>query len=299
MERYNPTRLELAGRDEVARSIFTEVQDGRGTAEGGVYLSVAHLPAAQIEERLPTMLEQFLAVGIDIRKEPMQIHPTMHHMMGGVRTDDQGATTIKGLYAAGEVAGGDHGGNRLGGNALASCQVMGRRAAIAAARFAKALETPLPIDQDAVEFELDVLNSFLTGNQTGGTDGDARVGPDEVHEELRALMWAKVGIKRNEADLEQAAQALSRLESEIQSVVSASGDHTAFNRQWVACMEVENMVLTARAIVHAALLRRESRGAHFRYDYPAPMPGWERRNIVLRIGPQNRFKQQIVDQSIL
>jgi len=291
MERYNPQRLELAGRDEVARSIFTEVQEGRGTEAGGVYLSVAHLSPHIIEERLPTMLEQFLAVGVDIRKEPMQIHPSMHHMMGGVRIDEWGKTNIPGLYAAGEVSGGDHGGNRLGGNALASCQVMGRRAALGAAEWAKSVQPAnSQIDQNQIESELRTLGVYLSD----GTSTPAG-SPDDVHDELRELMWSNVGIKRTAEQLQAAQVELERLH-EAAKKIRLNSAHTAFHRQWVACLELENMIVTAKAIVVAALLREESRGAHYRYDFPKPVAEWEFRNIVLDVTTTG-FDHTIVNQS--
>ncbi len=128
MTRYDPERMELSTRDVVSRSIATEILEGRGTGHGGVYLDVTHLPASQIESRLPVMLEQFLKFGVDIRVEPMEVAPTAHHIMGGLRIRPDGATTVKGLFACGEVAGGVHGANRLGGNALAETQVFGKRA---------------------------------------------------------------------------------------------------------------------------------------------------------------------------
>jgi fumarate reductase (CoM/CoB) subunit A len=290
MERYNPQRLELAGRDEVARSIFTEVEEGRGTDSGGVYLSVAHLPAHQIEERLPTMLEQFLAVGVDIRKESMQIHPSMHHLMGGIRIDEWGATTLPGLYAAGEVAGGDHGGNRLGGNALAACQVMGKRAAESAANFATSHPLPaIPISQ--ITAELNRINHFLTPV----TD---RISPDHLHEQLQATMWEKVGIKRSTIPLDEAAGRLSDFQLTLQKQTRALNTQTAFNRQWIACLELANMLDTAEAVVYAAALRTESRGAHYRYDYPTPTDQWDRQNIILKRAGAS-FTHTLVRQSDL
>lgn len=302
MERYNPQRLELAGRDEVARAIFTEVQEGRGTAVNGAYLSVAHLPAHVIEERLPTMLEQFLAVGVDIRKEPMQIHPSMHHMMGGVRTDDQGATNVPGLYAAGEVAGGDHGGNRLGGNALASCQVMGRRAATGAAAWAKGHETLPEVDHAEVTRQLGIIAAQLGVDSAVTISTHRRLPPDVLHEQLQTLMWDKVGIKRDQAQLDEAAKELAVMRATLEESVSAAGGHTAFNREWVACMELENMIDIARTIVFAAGIRQESRGAHYRYDYPGAVDAWDRTNIVLRYDltkPYPEFLMSKVNQSAL
>lgn len=296
MERYNPQRLELAGRDEVARAIFSEVQAGRGTAEGGVYLSVAHLPAAVIEARLPTMLAQFLAAGVDIRTQPMQIHPSMHHMMGGVRIDEWGACTVPGLFAAGEVSGGDHGGNRLGGNALASCQVMGRRAAISAANFAAEHPKPVELDITQIEAERDRLARYLIPSVDPLT-------PAALLADLQKLMWDKVGIKRRAAALTEALDGLTVLKRRFVDQVRAAQTEPAFNRQWIACLELENMLDSAQAVVYAALLREDSRGAHFRDDFPTAQPQWERRNIVVQrpdpTGIDQTLRHEIVNQSQL
>ncbi len=294
MERYNPQRMELAGRDEVARAIYTEVQEGRGTEAGGVYLSVAHLPAHQIESRLPTMLEQFLASGVDIRKDPMQIHPSMHHMMGGIRIDEWGACNVPGLFAAGEVTGGDHGGNRLGGNALASCQVMGKRAALSAAKYAAEHADTPEIDPTAVSDELTRLERYLPHGSP------SRVSPDTILSRLQALMWEKVGIKRHETQLAQAETELEDLVGSLyDGSLCACTANTAFNRHWIECLELENMLLTAQVITRAARLRKESRGAHFRYDYPEPVAEWERRNITIKFDAPiyADFEERIVNQS--
>ena len=297
MERYNPQRLELAGRDEVARAIFSEVQAGRGTAEGGVYLSVAHLAPAIIEERLPTMLAQFLAAGVDIRTQPMQIHPSMHHMMGGVRIDEWGGCNLTGLFAAGEVSGGDHGGNRLGGNALASCQVMGKRAAVSAAKFAAEHPNPVDIDADQVNAELIRLGRYLVA------DTSTPITPTAALTELQSLMWANVGIKRTAGPLAEALTRLAELKRHFADHVRAAKTELAFNRQWIACLELENMIDTAQTVVYAALLREDSRGAHFRDDFPTPVASWERRNIVIQSHTDpalpDRMRYQIVDQSQL
>jgi fumarate reductase (CoM/CoB) subunit A len=288
MERYNPQRLELAGRDEVARSIFKEVQAGRGTEAGGVYLSVAHLPESIIEERLPSMLEQFLAVGVDIRKEPMQIHPSMHHMMGGVRIDDQGGCNVAGLFAAGEVAGGEHGGNRLGGNALAGCQVMGKRAAASAARWA--LE-----HTDTPEIPADDLTRELTRVARYLDTSERTLSPNEAHKQLQKVMWEKVGIMRRTEELNAAAEDVLNLTNTVTAGVRSARSNQDYNRDWLECLELENMLLTARSVIYAAALRTESRGAHYRHDYPEPQPDWEKRNIALRL-EEGAFVHQVVNQ---
>ncbi len=291
MERYNPQRLELAGRDEVARSIFSEVQAGHGTEAGGVYLSVAHLPAFVIEERLPSMLEQFLAVGVDIRKESMQIHPSMHHMMGGVRIDDQGGCNLPGLFAAGEVVGGEHGGNRLGGNALAGCQVMGKRAATSAARYAAENPDPSELPVADLERELGRLQRFLNNNAH-------LTEPYTVHQQLQRLMWERVGIMRRAEELDSAKTGLEGIDEIVQSKLGSARHAPDYNREWIECLELANMTLTAQAIVYAAALRTESRGAHYRHDYPTPRPEWERKNIALTWNGE-QFSHTIVNQSEL
>jgi fumarate reductase (CoM/CoB) subunit A len=313
MERYNPQRLELAGRDEVARSIFKEVQAGRGTDAGGVYLSVAHLAPTVIEERLPNMLEQFLKVGVDIRKEPMQIHPSMHHMMGGIQIDDQGACNLAGLFAAGEVAGGEHGGNRLGGNALAGCQVMGRRAAISAAKYAARRATPSEIPQAAVDRELARIEHYLSEPASlteiaGISQGAAQfLQTNEMHPlmpphaglaMLQKTMWEKVGIMRREADLQSAAADLVTARKYLKQVVRSEQSELAYNRSLIECLELENMIDTAEMIVFAALLRTESRGAHYRHDYDTPREEWAQRNIALH-RVEGKIEHAIVNQSTL
>lgn len=270
MERYQPERLELAGRDEVARAIFEEVRAGRGSPNGGVYLSVVHLPATVIEERLPTMLEQFLSTGIDLRREAGEVHPSMHHVMGGVRIDLLGRTSAPGLYACGEVAGGIHGANRLGGNALAECQVFGRRAALGAGEFADAA-TVVDTDGPAVE-AAERVRDLLRPKPHG-------IRPISIERQLQRVMWEQVGIVRDEDSLNFALIEIRRLRGEFQWVAPAT-DALIANAEWLACLELRNMLFVAEAITLSALTRRESRGAHFRGDYPERGPDWDCNVIV-------------------
>ena len=158
MKKYDPARMELSTRDVVARAIATEILQGRGTAHGGVYLDVTHLSREQIETRLPVMLEQFLKFGVDIRTTPMEVAPTAHHIMGGLRITAGGQTTLPGLFACGEVAGGVHGANRLGGNALADTQVFGKRAGEAAGKAGKRRKN---IDREQVGTQLGAAGRVL------------------------------------------------------------------------------------------------------------------------------------------
>lgn len=245
MERYDPERMELSTRDVVARSIATEILEGRGTKNGGVYLDVSHLPAAAIEERLPIMLEQFLQFGVDIRSEPMEVAPTAHHIMGGFRITSQCQTTVPGLYACGEVTGGVHGANRLGGNALADTQVFGKRAGEAAGQASRSSGS---IDKAQIkEVELR-LSSFHEGE----------IAPPRVIHDLKCAMWKGAGIFRTEQDLLACQETIGQL---------ARIPPLANSRQNIReCCTVQNMLLLARLIVQGALLRRESRGAHVRKD---------------------------------
>ncbi len=245
MERYDPDRMELSTRDVVARAIATEILAGRGTDHGGVYLDVTHLPPDRIEARLPVMLEQFLTFGVDIRRERMEVAPTAHHIMGGVAITPDCRTTVPGLFACGEVTGGVHGANRLGGNALADTQVFGKRAGESAGR-APARERR--IDPAQVEAQHRRLDAFFAGEAN----------PAAVRRELRIVMWTHAGIFRNAADLSAALAAAERL---AHTPLRAAGPGNLLE-----CCTVQNMCTLSALIVRGALLRRENRGAHVRTD---------------------------------
>jgi fumarate reductase (CoM/CoB) subunit A len=245
MQRYDPARMELSTRDVVARAIATEIQAGRGTPNGGVYLDVTHLPEEKIETRLPVMLEQFLKFGTDIRMTPMEVAPTAHHIMGGLRITPECRTTLTGLFACGEVAGGVHGANRLGGNALADTQVFGKRAGESAG---KAPKCTTKIDEKQVEMQQERLDSFMNGKEN----------PAVVRKELCLAMWNGAGIFRNAADLEKTLETINRL--------SAVRIRATSEQNLADCCTVQNMCLTASLICRSALTRKESRGAHVRTD---------------------------------
>ncbi len=276
MSRYNPQRMELAGRDEVARAIYNEVLSGRGTANGGVYLDISHVDATVIEDRLPDMLEQFLNVGVDIRKTPMEVYPSMHHLCGGVKIDEWGKTSVLGLYAAGEVTGGIHGGNRLGGNAIAECQVFGRRSALSAIDFAKNNSKLVPPDERDLNDELERIAGFLYKQNDF-------LPPEEFGDQLRDVMWNKVGIARTKEGMAEARAELNRMAKETVSLGTRL-QTLRYNTDLVNCLEDLNMIMVARAIVEAALLRQDSRGAHYRMDYPEPNPEWSKFNTQVILG---------------
>ena len=245
MGQYDPERMELSTRDVVSRAIATEILAGRGTEHGGVYLDVTHLERKQIETKLPVMLEQFLKFGVDIREEPMEVAPTAHHIMGGLRISPEGQTTVPGLYACGEVTGGVHGANRLGGNALADTQVFGKRAGEAAGRVH---ERRKEADQAVISAEETRISAFY--------DGD--ISPSTVVRSLRTAMWDGAGIFRTGPALEKTREIIIHLQTLRPRAASAAN--------LAECCIVQNMLVTASLVVRGALLRKESRGAHVRQD---------------------------------
>jgi fumarate reductase (CoM/CoB) subunit A len=247
MNKYDPERMELSTRDVVARAIATEIQNGRGTKNGGVYLDVTHLPREQIETRLPVMLEQFLKFGVDIRDQPMEVAPTAHHIMGGLRITTECRTTIPGLFACGEVAGGVHGANRLGGNALADTQVFGKRAGEFAGKTGEMMKK---VDDNQIKQIQDIIDSFRNGSGK----------PAQIRTKLQKTMWQGAGIFRNAKDLTNTLEIVNEL-----SLVSLKAESP---RNIAECFIVRNMCLTASLICRSALIRTESRGAHVRVDIP-------------------------------
>jgi succinate dehydrogenase / fumarate reductase flavoprotein subunit len=273
MERYDPTRMELSTRDVVARSIYTEVQEGRGSPHGGAYLSIAHKPADFILKKLPSMYMQYKEFAdVDITKEPMEVYPTTHYMMGGIRVDaETEATNVPGLYACGEAASGMHGANRLGGNSLSDLLVFGARAGAAAAKYAKGAPRRDVPDSVIAEAEREMLAPF------GGT-GD---NPFAVQERLQNLMMTEVGVYRSE---EKLTAALSAIRSMRERAGSARATGTRqYNPSWHAAIDLKNMTLIAETIATHALMRKESRGAHTRVDFPKTSGELENVNVVSRL----------------
>jgi succinate dehydrogenase / fumarate reductase flavoprotein subunit len=268
---------ELLPRDEVARSINAEVKAGRGSPHGGVFLDIASRRSPEyIKRRLPSMYHQFKELAdVDITAEPMEVGPTCHYIMGGVRVEaDTEATTVPGLYAAGEVAGGMHGANRLGGNSLSDLLVFGRRAGLAAAEHALGTgEVALDLAQ-ADEVIAEALAPF--GRERGEN-------PYAVHHDLQETMQDLVGIIRTESELLEADEKLDELEQRA-GVVSVEG-HRQFNPGWHLALDLQSMLAVARCTTRAATARKESRGGHTRDDYPNPDPELAKLNMVTRLDP--------------
>jgi succinate dehydrogenase / fumarate reductase flavoprotein subunit len=266
---------ELLPRDEVARAINSEVKAGRGTPHGGVFLDIAtRRDADYIRRRLPSMYHQFKELaGVDITKEPMEVGPTCHYMMGGVRVDaDTAASTVPGLFTAGEVAGGMHGSNRLGGNSLSDLLVFGRRAGLHAAEHVKAFNGTVAVDEAQVE---EATRSMLAPfeRETGES-------PYALHADLQECMQNLVGIIRNEVELKQALDELATLK-ERRRGVKVEGNRQ-FNPGWHLALDLHSMLSVSEAITRAAIERKESRGGHTREDYPGTDPQLGGVNIVVR-----------------
>ncbi|EKF87006.1 fumarate reductase (CoM/CoB) subunit TfrA [Methanobacterium formicicum] len=260
-------RGELATRDVVARAIYNEIMEGRGTPSGGVYLDVTHLPPEVIEEKLETMLLQFQDVGVDIRKEPMEVAPTAHHFMGGARINPQCETSIPNLYVAGEAAGGVHGANRLGGNALAETQVFGRRAGESAAK-----------NVFKSNFELESASLDREEERIGKLFQDGDYPPFQLKKELQEVMWNNVAIIRREKRLKSALKEIAAIKDKMERMIVPDG--SGYNQHLLDALELENMVLIAELVTKSALIREESRGAHYRADYPDTKDEWKK-SIVL------------------
>lgn len=266
MKNYDD-RMELATRDIVARSIYNEIKEGRGTKHGGVYLDVSHLENDIIEEKLETMLLQFLDVGVDIRNEAMEVAPTAHHFMGGIKIDKNGSSTIENLFAAGEVTGGVHGANRLGGNALADTQVFGRIAGISASKAAKKSE--FEINEKQIEEEELKIKSLIK---------KGKYEPYQIKNELKQIMGDNVSIMRNEKDLKIALTKVKSLKSKLKDMNISNEKH--YNKPLQEGLEVNNMIEIAILIIKSAILRRESRGAHFREDIPETKEDWKKSILI-------------------
>jgi succinate dehydrogenase / fumarate reductase flavoprotein subunit len=260
MERYDPKKMELSSRDVVARSIYKEAQAGRGSPHGGAFLDVRHRGAEYIRKRLPSMVEQFHALAsVDITTEPMEVGPTIHYTMGGVRVaPETGATTVPGLYAAGEVSGGLHGANRLGGNSLGDILVFGRRAGEAAAAEV-AGRAHVAVDERQVEAEQRALLAHLDPHEEGEN-------PYLLHEALQEAMQDDAGIARTEESLTRSLHAIQELCERAPRM--RVGGRRILNPGWHTCRDVVNMLVISEAIVRSALERRESRGSQWRLDFP-------------------------------
>ncbi len=265
---------ELSTRDNVARAIYTEVKEGRGSPHGGVFLDISYLPADHVRRKLPSMYEQFKELAdVDITAGPMEVGPTTHYVMGGIRVDaETGATSLPGLYGAGEVTGGMHGANRLGGNSLSDLLVFGQRAGAGAAAHAASVAEDPYVDPAQVQAAETDLQAPL--DRAEGED------PYRLREELQETMQSLVGIFRTKADLEAAIARLDAIRAKARNLRAVGG--RAYNPGWNLVFEVRNLIEISEAVARSALAREESRGAHSRLDFPATEKAWSTKNVVIR-----------------
>src|SRR6202451_2917672 len=281
---------ELLPRDEVARSINNEVKEGRGTPHGGIYLDIASRRSAEyILSRLPSMYHQFKELAdVDITKEPMEIGPTCHYVMGGVEVDpDTGAASVPGLFAVGEVSGGMHGSNRLGGNSLSDLLVFGRRAGLGAAQYLAGLASRPVVP--AVDVAADAVSALQPLERAEGEN------PYAIHGELQVIMNDLVGLIRRESEMTTALVELDKLRARVAQVSAPGG--RAYNPGWHLALDLRNMLMVAECVAQAALERQESRGGHTREDFPAMSPEWRKVNLICSLGggrEVTRSRQPIV-----
>jgi succinate dehydrogenase / fumarate reductase flavoprotein subunit/fumarate reductase flavoprotein subunit len=285
MERYDPERMERSTRDQVARASYREIMAGRGTVNGGVLIDMSHLGAEFVERTFPGMVDRVKDIGKDLAREPIEVSPTGHFHMGGVKIDKECRTNLEGLFVAGEDSGGVHGANRLGGNGVAESTVFGARAGDAAAVYV-AEHTFSPIDEDQAKALWEETRKPF--RRSRGED------PYRLSQELKNLTWEKIGVVRTKGDLEQALGKLSEMAEQAQQV-RASGS-PAFNLEWNEGLNVRNQITVARMIAKSALVREESRGSHFRLDFPQSDNAHWLQNIFLK--RQGEKEMQIYTKAV-
>ncbi|MDP8948155.1 MAG: FAD-binding protein [Actinomycetota bacterium] len=263
MERYDPEKMELSTRDVVARANYTEVTEGRGSEHGGVYLDITHLGYDGIMTKLPTMHEQFLKLAdIDIAREPMEVFPTVHYTMGGIKVDPETcATNVPGLFAAGECAGGLHGANRLGGNSLSDLLVFGRRAGLGVAGYVEQSSHGTEIEEREVRTEIERVLEPLEK-----PEGDES--PYLMQQELQAAMMEHANLMRNEDSLKEGLGKVLALKDRLGDI--KVGGTRLFNPGWHTAQDIRYLIQISEIILRTALERKERRGAQWRLDYDGP-----------------------------
>ncbi len=287
---------ELLTRDHVARCIMREVRDGRGSPHGGVFLDIAWIKARvpggaeHIKKKLPSMYHQFKQLAdIDITEVPMEVGPTTHYIMGGIRVDaDTQMSNVPGLFAAGECGAGVHGANRLGGNSLSDLLVFGKRAGEFAAKYAKE-SRPVDVRVDQIEAAArEALAPFERGAQGGAGAGADGEGPYKIQYELQDLMQDNVGIVRKDADMNRALEGIETLRRRAEKVAVIG--NRAYNPGWHTALDLSNLLTCSEAIALSAIERKESRGGHFRDDYPNKEAAYGSFNLICKKGPDGRMQ---------
>jgi succinate dehydrogenase / fumarate reductase, flavoprotein subunit len=283
---------ELLTRDHVARCILDEVKAGRGSPHGGVYLDISWIKekipnaAEHIKKKLPSMYHQFMQLAnLDITKEPMEVGPTTHYVMGGVRVDaETQMSTVPGLFAAGEVAAGLHGSNRLGGNSLSDLLVFGKRAGEFAAKFSREFQTGAINDAEIEDAAREAVEPF----EHAAKSPKNTEGPYEIQHELQEMMQNLVGIVRRDGEMTRALDGLNKLRERAQKVVVYG--HREYNPGWHTAIDLKHLLTVSEAITRSAIERKESRGGHYRDDFPSRDPGEGKINIVISKAPDGSMQ---------
>jgi succinate dehydrogenase / fumarate reductase flavoprotein subunit len=271
MERYSPDQMELDARDVVARAIAQEIAEGRGTENGGVYLDISHRDRAFIEERLPRMYERFSELGVDMAEQPVEVAPTSHYGMGGVRVDEDGETSVDGLYAIGETMAGVHGANRLGGNSLAETVAYG---VVTGEAVAERVEGPGTVPD---EMRTTIAEPHLRGLRATA-DRDGEYEPQTLLAQVRDLMWEHAGILRDEASLRAGLDELDDVRRKAERMRVGSKTSRSFE----FALDLGFSLTISEAILRSALERTESRGAHYRTDDTEKHERWQRNICIER-----------------
>lgn len=278
LERYDPVRLESSTRDIVTRACYQEIQEGRGTPRGGVYLDLSHNPPGFVPEQLPMIYTLCGKLGVDLEKDPMEVAPTFHFIMGGIRVDGNWESSVPGLFAVGEVAGGVHGANRLSQNSLSDILVSGGIAGRAAADLAgkRKFAASDPAEWSKVSRKVEAI--FERKPMPAFSLRDLK-------NKLRGVMWDKVSFRRNEKGLNEALAEVQRLREDDLPRVAAASRSRRFNYSLIEILEAENLLTFAELVIYSARERRETRGAHFREDFPKQDDANWLKHVVLRRGP--------------
>jgi fumarate reductase (CoM/CoB) subunit A len=266
--KYYDSRLEMSTRDIIARAIYSEIQKGNGTPRGGVLCDMTYNPPGFIKKQLPALNDFYLKIGIDVEKQMVEVAPTCHFFMGGIRVNEEWRSTIDTVFAAGEAAGGVQGANRLSQNSLADIMVSGGRAGDAAGQEAKRRASLRRVNEGQIEEERNRVEELFARKNKDN------LGPRRVKTHLNRLMWGFVGLIRSGEGLEKALADFKRMEEEDLPRITLATPSRRYNREFIETLELSNLLKVARAVSTPALQRNESRGAHFRQDYPK----WDNRN---------------------
>jgi fumarate reductase (CoM/CoB) subunit A len=291
MKNYDEKRMELSTRDIVSRAVYTEIKEKRGTKRGGVYCDMTFQPPGYIKKQLPLVYTFCDELGMNVEKNMLEISPTCHFFMGGVKVNAEWKSSFPGIFAAGEAVGGVHGANRLSQNSLADILVSGARAGKNAALYASNTQSS-KINFAEIKKEQKRIEKIRTRSYQEG------IRPYEVKKKIQKTMWEKVGLTRDEGGLKDALQEIRRIKNDDRPRISLTTKTKRYNRELVEALEIDNLLTICEAIILPCLFRRESRGAHYRNDYPGiDNENWLKHILVRRIGKELKILNQSVDLS--